>query len=356
MKIKKVHIDIVDIPLTRPYEVTYVRHDAVKNYIVTIKTDQFTGLGAGCPSVHVTGELIISDISTLQDGLSELLVNQDIRQIHVLIDLLSTHLLGKPAVLAAFDMALHDLFCKHLKIHISQYLGRRIKPLATSITIGIKSLKETLEEGKEYVDRGFKCIKLKIGTDYDSDLERYIKLRESTPSSILIRVDANQGFTTEELVKFIHATSHDPVEFFEQPLRQGDYDNMRQLPQSIVEACAGDEDCQSFEDAMVLSAVPRAYGIFNIKLMKSGGITEAKRIAEVALRRNIHLMWGCMDESRISISAALNIAYAFSNTKFIDLDGSFDLAKDVVSGGFILENGILYPDLNEYGLGVQLIN
>ena len=65
-------------------------------------------------------------------------------------------------------------------------------------------------------------------------------------------------------------------------------------------------------------------------------------------------MWGCNDESVVSISAALNTALSYPNTKYIDLDGSFDLAKDVAYGGFEVKNGIMTP-LSFPGLGASLL-
>jgi len=75
--------------------------------------------------------------------------------------------------------------------------------------------------------------------------------------------------------------------------------------------------------------------------MKCGGLIGALEIANIARTANIKLFWGCNDESIVSITAALHIAYACENTRFIDLDGSFDLAEDLVSGGFVLENGFM---------------
>ena len=109
----------------------------------------------------------------------------------------------------------------------------------------------------------------------------------------------------------------------------------------------------SYEDAIKYSQKNYAK-IFNIKLMKCGGITSGRKIANIALLNNIDLMWGCNDESIISISAALNTALSFSNTKYLDLDGSLDLAEDLVSGGFNLKNGVMKP-LDKPGLGVKLI-
>ena len=85
--------------------------------------------------------------------------------------------------------------------------------------------------------------------------------------------------------------------------------------------------------------------------MKCGGISQALKIADTAAKHSIQLMWGCNDESIISITAALHTAFACAHTKFIDLDGSLDLAKDVVSGGFLLKDGIMsIPDRPGLGL------
>ena len=88
--------------------------------------------------------------------------------------------------------------------------------------------------------------------------------------------------------------------------------------------------------------------------MKCGGITSGRKIANIALLNGIDLMWGCNDESIISISAALNTALSFTNTKYLDLDGSLDLAKDLVSGGFTIKDGVMNT-VNKPGLGVELI-
>jgi L-alanine-DL-glutamate epimerase-like enolase superfamily enzyme len=88
--------------------------------------------------------------------------------------------------------------------------------------------------------------------------------------------------------------------------------------------------------------------------MKCGGIQGAQEIANVAHSAGIDLMWGCNDESIVSITAALHVAFAQPHTKYIDLDGSFDLAQDVVSGGFVLEDGYMWPS-DKSGLGVTIM-
>jgi len=117
---------------------------------------------------------------------------------------------------------------------------------------------------------------------------------------------------------------------------------------------AADESLITPADAIELIKPPHAAGIFNIKLMKCGGISQALKIADIALHENIDLFWGCNDESIVSITAALHAAFACPNTKYIDLDGSLDLARDVVKGGFILKDGYMYCS-DKPGLGVEKI-
>jgi L-alanine-DL-glutamate epimerase-like enolase superfamily enzyme len=129
---------------------------------------------------------------------------------------------------------------------------------------------------------------------------------------------------------------------------------MKALPEEIKMKIAADESLISPKDALELIKPPRASAIFNIKLMKCGGISQALKIADIALQEGVDLFWGCNDESIVSITAALHTAFSCSNTKYIDLDGSLDLGQDVVNGGFILKDGYMYCS-DKPGLGVERI-
>ena len=257
-----------------------------------------------------------------------------------------------PAARAAVDMALYDLAARERGLPLVEMLGRAHDALPTSITIGIKPLEETLAEAAEYVERGFRILKVKIGLDLEQDLARLARLRQSVGPGIAIRADGNQGYTVEETLRFFRQTVPLGLEFLEQPLPAAEVEAMRALPEEIRERIAADESLLTEDDARRLASPPRACGIFNIKLMKCGGIAPARRIAAVAETAGIRLMWGCMDESRISIAAALHAAFSSSATRYLDLDGSLDLARDVVSGGFVLEAGVMRAT-GAPGLGVS---
>jgi L-alanine-DL-glutamate epimerase-like enolase superfamily enzyme len=129
---------------------------------------------------------------------------------------------------------------------------------------------------------------------------------------------------------------------------------MRCLPESVRKSTAADESLLNARDAIECLQSPRPFGIFNIKLMKCGGIAAGLQIAEIAHLAGMDLMWGCMDESRIGIAAALHAALASPATRYLDLDGSLDLARDLVKGGFKLVNGELTVT-GKPGLGVERI-
>jgi L-alanine-DL-glutamate epimerase-like enolase superfamily enzyme len=355
MKIKDIKVWKADLVNTKPYTIAFKTVDEVVNVFVEITLQNgITGIGAGCPSEYVTGEHLDSTFAVLSANQLDFLAGRDIREIHQLTFEVWQKFPKNPAARAAVDIALHDAFTKFLDIPLVKYLGQKIKSMPTSNTIGIKNVEETLKEAEEYGQRGFTILKVKLGKDLDEDLERIIKLRERFGKRFVIRIDANQGYNSEQTIAFYQKTRELDVELIEQPLPAKKIEEMKQLPDEIRKVIAADESLISAKDALTLVKPPRAAGIFNIKLMKCGGISQALKIADIALPEGVDLFWGCNDESIVSITAALHAAFACSNTKYIDLDGSLDLGKDLVKGGFILKDGVMSCS-DKPGLGVEKI-
>lgn len=338
--------------LTRPYTIAFRRIESVENAIVRLETDSgLVGLGAASPEPKVTGETMETCRAALARDRIEWLIGREVSDPEPVLREIEGRMPPAPAARAAVDMALHDLAARERGVPLVVMLGRAHDALPTSITIGIKPLEETLAEAAEYVSRGFRILKVKIGLDLEQDLERLARLRESVRPRIAIRADGNQGYSVEETLRFFRETAPLDLEFLEQPLPAAEVEAMRALPEAIRERIAADESLLNEEDARSLAAPPRACGIFNIKLMKCGGIAPARRIAAIAKSAGIRLMWGCMDESRISIAAALHAALACPATRYLDLDGSLDLARDVARGGFVLQEGVMRTT-GSPGLGV----
>ena len=246
-----------------------------------------------------------------------------------------------PAARAAVDMALHDLAAQGLGLPLCELLGRAHEQLPTSITIGIKPAEETLREADEYLGRGFRAIKVKVGRALDEDIERLRRLRARVGPDIALRADANQGYTLSETGGSSPPPRALDLELVEQPVKAADTRALSALRRGRARALCADESLLTPADALALAHAPGALRDFQHQADEV-----RRRLARPADRRAwpswpaSRLMWGCMDESRIGISAALHAAFATPATRYLDLDGSFDLARDVAEGGFVLKNGL----------------
>jgi len=354
MKIRSIHAWREKLPLKKPYTIAYKTIASTDLIFAEITLDNgIIGIGASNPFPEVVGETAEITVSNLNSVFIQNFKGKDISMFQPLIDEAANHFPKQPGTLAAIDIALHDAFCKYLGISVLHFYGQKTEALPTSITIGIKETKEMIEEAKAYYASGFRVLKIKTGHHVEEDIERVHKLKETFANRFLIRVDANQGYNITDLQKFIHETKQS-VELIEQPVKAGTENLLQQIDVDERKLLAADESLLDAADAFVLSQAPQPFGIYNIKLMKCGGIKAAKEIASIAKHAGIHLFWGCNDESIISITAALHAAYSCTNTKYIDLDGSFDLSKDLVEGGFVLKDGYMYP-VNKPGFGFSKI-
>lgn len=354
MKIVSVRSYLKRMALTKPYTIAYNTFSDVRLAFLEVELENgMIGYGSGSPAEDVVGETTEQTLANLQTAFVHQFIGRDIRQFQQIIFESAIHFPHLPGTLAAIDIALHDAFGKFIGCSIAEFYGVKTKALPTSMTIGIKNVQETLNDAAGYRDLGFTVLKIKTGLNLEEDIERVTKLRERFGNHFTIRVDANQGYTIDDLKKFIAATKCQGLELIEQPLPVGKEKELMQLDLSERKLLAADESLKDPEAALKLTT-DKPFGIYNIKLMKCGGIMGAREIATIAQHAGTDLFWGCNDESIISITAALHIAYASVNTKYIDLDGSFDLAEDLVKGGFELKDGCMH--INQLpGFGFNLI-
>jgi L-alanine-DL-glutamate epimerase-like enolase superfamily enzyme len=355
MKIVAVRAYLKKMALKKPYTIAYNTFSDVSLAFLEIElANGMIGYGSGSPAEEVVGETTQQTVTNLNTSFVSNLVGRDIRYFQQMIVESNLQFPHLPGTLAAIDIALHDAFGKYLGVSVASFYGQKMNALPTSMTIGIKGLDETIKEAKEYAAMGFKVFKVKTGMDVKEDIERIAALYAVFGADYTIRVDANQGYDLQALQQFIKATAAYPLELIEQPLPVGQEQDLLQLSAKERKTLTADEVLKDPQAALKLAAGVQPFGIYNIKLMKCGGLLGAKDIATIAQHAGIDLFWGCNDESIISITAALHIAYACPNTKYIDLDGSFDLMEDIVTGGFEVKDGCLVIN-NDAGFGFTKI-
>ena len=186
---------------------------------------------------------------------------------------------------------------------------------------------------------------IREGIEFDKQI--YDQVIQSTKNcNISIRVDANGGWSLNDAKTMIKWLADRKAEYVEQPLKEGDEDNLKYLFKGRPLPIIIDESCRFSEDVVRHSEY--VDGV-NLKLMKCGGITEALKILNTAKSFGLKTMIGCMSESSIAISAGASISGIID---YVDLDSHYNLDPDPSEGAF-MQNGVTMTT-NKYGHGANL--
>ena len=230
----------------------------------------------------------------------------------------------------ALDCALLDLEAKQAGQRVWQLLGRPA-PLActTAYTISLGAPEAMAAATAAVADRPL--LKIKLGGD--GDKARIAAVRQAAPAAELI-VDANEAWTTQTLAPYLDACAEAGVTLVEQPLPAGQDESLARIRRPIA-VCAD----ESVHDLASLAPLRERYDAVNIKLDKSGGLTEALAMADAASALGFEIMVGCMVATSLSMAPALLLA---SQARFVDLDGPLLLARDRANG-LRYEGSLVYP-------------
>lgn len=252
------------------------------------------------------------------------------------------HFKNNMFLLCALDEAYTDLYTRQKGIKLYEYWNFKPENLPQSnYTIGIDTIENMVSKMKEMP---WPIYKIKLGTK--NDIEIVTELRKH--SDAIFRIDANCGWTVTETIKNSIELQKLGVEFIEQPLPATNWKGAKILFDNSYLPIIADESCLVEND--IEKCAEHFHGV-NIKLMKCGGLTPAKRMIAKAKSLGLKTMVGCMTESSVGISA---IAHLTPMLDYVDMDGALLIENDIASG-VKLENGnIIFSDLN--GTGVLLNN
>jgi L-alanine-DL-glutamate epimerase-like enolase superfamily enzyme len=234
----------------------------------------------------------------------------------------------------ALDCALWDLEAKRASRPIHEIAGLPApQPLTTAFTISIGTPDDMAKAAAKAASRALLKVKLGGSDDHGGDPARIAAVRSAAPNAALI-VDANEGWSEQSLKSNLAACAKAGVVLVEQPLPEGKDQALAHIIRPIP-VCAD----ESVHDRGSLDGLAGKYDAVNIKLDKTGGLTEALAMAQEARKAGFAIMAGCMVGTSLGMAPAVLLA---QGARFVDLDGPLLLAKDR-DGGLRYEESLVYP-------------
>ena len=355
MKITDIRFGMLRVPLKTPFKTALRTVEAVEDIIVMINTDSgHVGYGEAPATAVITGDTHGSIIDAIRHYISPRLLGAEIADLNRITHLIQGSMEKNSSAKAAVEIAVYDLWGQIYQAPLYRLLGGGDPVITTDITISVDYIDKMVADSLAAVERGFESLKIKVGKDIGVDIERVKAIYAAVEDRALLRLDANQGWTAKQAVYALQTLEDAGVrlELVEQPVKANDLDGMKYVTERVHTPIMADESVFGPTEVIELIRM-RAADIINIKLMKTGGISNAIRIADIAAMYEVECMIGCMLETSISVAAAVHVAVAKSSaiTK-IDLDGPSLCAFNPVDGGVIFnESEITITDAP--GLGIR---
>lgn len=357
MKITKVKLGRISVPLRTPFKTALRTVNRVEDVIVELHTDTgAVGYGEAPPTGAVTGHTTGAILGAIQDHIAGAILGREVDAFEPLLQAVQGAVVGNSSAKAAVDMALWDLYGQLYRIPVYKLLGGGRRQLVTDITISVNDPQTMADDAVKAVERGYDCLKMKVGVDPALDTQRLRAVRQAVGPDTVIRIDANQAWMPKQAVAILNQMQEQGlmIELVEQPVKAHDLEGLRYVTQHSYVPVLADEAVFSPEDAMTILQT-RAADLLNIKLMKCGGLYNALKIASAAEVYGVECMIGCMLEAKISVNAAVHLACAKSIITKIDLDGPVLCSEDPIFGGAVFdERRITVSDGPGLGiLGIQ---
>jgi len=357
MKITRIEFAMLRVPLKTPFKTALRSVSQVEDVVVMVHTDTgHVGYGEAPATAVITGDTHGSIIDAIRFHMAPRLIGRDIADLNRNTRIVQSAMEKNTSAKAAVEIALYDLFGQLFDAPLYKVLGGGDPVITTDITISVDTIDKMVADSISAVDRGFDSLKIKVGKEIGVDIERTKAIHAAVADRALLRLDANQGWTAKQAVHAIHALEDAGIqlELVEQPVKAHDLEGLRYVTERVTTPIMADESV--FGPAQVIELIRmRAADIINIKLMKTGGLSNAIKIADIASLHGIDCMIGCMLESSISVAAAVHLAVAKADaiTK-VDLDGPSLSQFNPVEGGVNFnESEISIPDAP--GLGIRSI-
>ncbi|HYG49426.1 MAG TPA: dipeptide epimerase [Flavobacteriales bacterium] len=354
ISIQQIEIYKLPVRLKKPFIISLGPFYYAENVLVIMRTTNgITGFGECSPFMTINGENMETGFA-VGPHLAKALLGKNPLEIESCVNAMDKVIYANASIKSAFDMALYDIASQHAGVPLYKFLGgENNKVLVTDYTVSFDAAAKMADEAVNIVQNGFQIIKVKLGGEGDSDVERMRAIREAVGMEIPIRIDANQGWTSETTLGILEKLKKYTIQHCEEPIPRWDFMNLPKIKKQSPIPIMADESCCDHHDAKRLLDL-NACDLLNVKMGKSGGIFKALKIISIAEKANMHIQLGGFLESRLGFTAAAHLALTSGNIVHVDFDTPLMLEQDPVEGGIVYrENGKIEVG-DAVGLGAKI--
>lgn len=354
MKIKRISVYQVDLPLEHPYWLSggRLKFEVLDATFVKIETDAgITGWGEGTPWGHTYVPAHGPGIRAGIETIAPFIMGLDPRKLLDVERAMDLALPGHLYAKSPIDMACWDIAGKHANMPIADLMGggsRTPKPIASSV--GAKTVEETREVIERYRARGYIAHSVKIGGDVERDIARIRDVEVIRKAGEIVLYDVNRGWTRQQALR-VMSSCEDLNVMFEQPCET--LDDIAAISHKHSSPVSLDECLVTLQDA-TRAARDGLAEIFGIKLNRVGGLTKAARIRDVALAHGIDMFVMATGGSVLADAEALHLAATIPDENCHAVWACQDMLTVDIANGKGPRNIIGYLHLSEdAGLGVE---
>lgn len=325
MRIGSIEVHKISLKFPEPLTISFHTFHCSENYFVKFTSDSdLVGWGEGAPFKLITGDSD-DDVKHELEKL-EILKRKDFTSPDQII---TTLRFNSPTLLAACDIAIHDLCAKAQNIPAYKLFTKAPRRIPNSVTVFLKEdVESTVKETRRILSLYPELEVLKIKLRGEGDIERCRAIRHVSPGDMKFVLDANQGYkdpekAVQELNEIISLLG--TVLLIEEPCIKHNHTKSRFVKDRIKHSkIFADESCCSMEDLENIIR-EKAFDGINIKLQKAGGIYHSRLLAKRAAEAGLSVMVGQMFETPLSTAASLLVAATCENIVLTDLDMDLEL-------------------------------
>jgi O-succinylbenzoate synthase len=354
MKIERVELHHVDMPLVHPFETSFGREISRPCILVAVLSEGLTGWGecTAHSGPWYSSETIETAWHVLRDFLIPEVLSQEVESAADVVARFR-RVRGHPMARAALENAVWDLLAQAENVSLATMLGGARERVPVGVSVGIESsLGELLDRVATHVAEGYARIKLKIKPGWDTDVVRAV--REQWPD-LPLQVDANSAYTLEDAPLLRELDQFDLL-LIEQPLHHDDIVDHAQLQRQLRTPLCLDESIHSPEHARWALDI-NACRIINIKVGRVGGLTAARQIHDLGAARGVPVWCGGMLETNVGRAANVGLATLPNFTLPGDISASARYyQQDIAEPNFTLNDDSTLSVPTGPGLGVRVIS